>query len=139
MESKMQIEEILTELLMIKLQIRRSRSLDKKQEYMREFANILYDNYERIALQIELITDKDKNYFNIMPPVGGGYYIRPEASIHCYKCGFGNIQVVFDSFVGFLNLIKDPCGIDNLRLLANWFYSEKDNNYKKYLIEKDKT
>lgn len=56
-----------------------------------------------------------------MSMVGGPYYIRKEALLHIYKVGFGNFQVIFDSYVGILDLLKDLCGIDNLKILANNF------------------
>ena len=126
MKNNISIEHVITELLLIKIQIRETKNLDKKLNLRRDFADILYDNYKSISLQIETICDKNNNYFNIMSPIGGGYYIRPEASIHCYKCGFGYIEVVFDSYVGYLNLLSDPCGIDNLKLLANFYYDPKN-------------
>lgn len=92
---------------------------DSLDDIRRSFFDLIYDNYDKLSLLIERITDRNKNAFNIMAPIGGGYYIRQEASLHCYKCAGGKIEVVFDSYIGYLNLWSDPCGIDNLKILLN--------------------
>lgn len=85
----------------------------------RTFFDLIYDHYDLISTLVERITDENKNAFNIMAPIGGGYYIRKEASLHCYRCAGGRIEVVFDSYIGYLNFWEDPCGIDNLKILTN--------------------
>jgi hypothetical protein len=52
------------------------------------------------------------------------YAPTPVPAPHAYKCGYGQILVVFDSYVGVLNLLSDPCGIDNLAILANNSFEE---------------
>jgi hypothetical protein len=100
----------------------RERDLDSIQEISRTFFDIVYDNYDSISLLIERITDNNKNAFNIMAPVGSPWYIRKEANLHCYRCCGGRIEVVFDSYIGHLNLWSDPCGMDNLKILLNNFH-----------------
>lgn len=103
--------------------LKNKKSIQKNREEIfkmrRDFANILYDNYEKISLLIEKVTDENKNAFCVMSMVGGPYFVNGDTSLHVYKCGYGNIQVVFDCYVGVLNLLEDKCGIDNLKILAN--------------------
>lgn len=87
------------------------------QHLRRSMADIIYDNYDKISLEIEKISDKNPHAFCVMAMVGGP--MHTPNPIHAYKCGFGSIQVVHDCYVGVIHLIDDKCGMDNLKILAN--------------------
>lgn len=107
------------EICKLKKESKIAEARDHIDEIRRSFFDLIYENYSLVSLCIERISDSNKNAFNVMAPSGGGYYIRKEASLHCYRCAGGRIEVVFDSYIGYINLWSDPCGIDNLKILLN--------------------
>lgn len=127
------IDEVLLSMAFLKarknrlsLEVQKQKSKTKQEqirdeinELRMQFACLLYENYSSISILIERISDVDSNYFNIMAPMGGGYYVEKGTSLHCYQCRSGVIDVVFQSYIGYLNLWNDPCGMDNLKRLLN--------------------
>jgi hypothetical protein len=92
---------------------------DKKRDLWLDFCDVMDNCQDELILAIEMLSDKNKNIFCVMAMVGGPYYIHNEASLHVYKPRMGKFEVIFDSYIGNLNLWNDPCGIDNLKILAN--------------------
>lgn len=80
-----------------------------------EFANFFSNE---IKNHIETIFKKNKNAFNVMAPVGGGYYIDPESSIDIKHFSPITYEIIIGKeYVGYLHLIENKCGIDNFSIL----------------------
>lgn len=121
-------EKINNERLILSEMLQRKSSLIEKQRDLLwilklEFVENLTKNKDEIIIVIEKALDSDKHAFCIMPPQGGPYFTGNVIYFGVTNVGFGYLEVVLDSNIGFINLLKDPCGIDNLERLK--IFAEK--------------
>jgi hypothetical protein len=84
------------------------------------------DTYRHGNALIEIINEalkKDKGIFNIMSVIGGPYHAESFETIKVRELSIGaRFQLECKgqdgvSYVGFLDLLENPCGMDNLKRL----------------------
>lgn len=63
----------------------------------------------------------------IMPPIGGPVPVSRYSEINYSRTMGATIQVTIDGAVGYIDLLDNPCGFDNLKVLTTQILRQHDN------------